>query len=61
LKIWVNQEFLTCKIFIRTTSSLPLSVPTNLACVTASARLSTTLAADSWAGSELGQLKKDKL
>ena len=53
--------FLTCKIFIRTTSSLPLSVPTNLACVTASARLSTTMAADSWAGSELGHLKKDKL
>jgi len=31
---------LTCNIFIKTTSSLLGSVPTNLACVTASARLS---------------------
>ena len=35
----------TCKIFIRTTSSLARSVPTNLACVTASAMFSIPLAA----------------
>jgi hypothetical protein len=54
LKYLIDKMFLTCKIFIRTTSSLPLSVPTNLACVTASAKLSTTMAADSWPGSKRG-------
>ena len=36
-----NHENQTCNIFMRTTSSLLGSVPTNLACVTASARFST--------------------
>jgi hypothetical protein len=35
----------TCRIFMRTTSSLARSVPTNLACVTASAMFSIPLAA----------------
>lgn len=38
----------TCNIFIRTTSSLAGSVPTNLACVTASAMFSMASAAASW-------------
>ena len=42
---------LTCNIFIRTTSSLAGLVPTNLAWVTASERVSTPLAALGWVGS----------
>jgi hypothetical protein len=49
----VGKIFLTCKIFIGITS-LQLSVPKNPACVTASAKLSTTMAADSSPGSERG-------
>lgn len=41
----------TCRIFIRTTSSLAGSVPTNLACVTASAMFSMASAAASWLAS----------
>lgn len=41
----------TCIIFIRTTSSLAGSVPTNLACVTASAMFSMASAAASWLAS----------
>lgn len=36
----------TCRIFMRTTSSLAMSVPTNLACVTASAMFSIPAAAE---------------
>lgn len=43
---------LTCRIFIKTTSSLAWSVPTNRAWVTASAMFSIPSAVPSWLGSE---------
>lgn len=51
MAVLTKQTGLTCRIFMRTTSSLAGSVPTNLACVTASAMFSMASAAASWLAS----------
>lgn len=56
-----NEITLTCNIFIRTTSSEPGSVPTNLACVTASAMFSIAGAATSTPGSRKCYMLHDKV
>lgn len=52
LKLLLKYTKHTCNIFISTTPSEEWSVPTNLACVTASAMSSTVAGTLGWVGSE---------
>lgn len=50
--IKLTSQISTCSIFIKTTASLVWSVPTNFACVTASAMFSTVVTIDLHFGSK---------